>query len=110
MTFTWTPDYSAQKSVEPLVKRIQFGDGYEHRQANGINTQPQKWSLQFENRDQTDSDDIDAFLSARGALESFDWTTPDGNALKFVCRSWNKTITHAGTYTITALFEEVFEP
>ncbi len=110
-TFTWTPDYSAQKSIEPKVSKIQFGDGYEHRQANGLNSVLQNWSLRFENRASAEADEIDTFLTDRAALDSFDWTPPDaGSPLKFVCRSWVRSIDHAGLYSISTAFEQVAEP
>ena len=110
-TFTWLPDYSANKTVEPNVSVIKFGDGYEGRQTYGLNSKPQKWSLQFQNRTQTEANEIDDFLNARGAVESFDWTPPDSDtAYKFVCRSWSKPIEHAGIWSIAAEFVQVFEP
>lgn len=111
MEFTWDPDYFAQKTIEPSVKQIQFGDGYEHRQASGLNYIPQKWALTFKNRDTTEANEIDDFLRTQGAVDSFEWTPPDSeDELKFVCRSWSRSIDHAGLYSISAVFQEVFEP
>lgn len=110
-TFTYLTDYQTPKTVEPSVTVIKFGDGYEQRQKKGINNQPQKWDLQFQNRTDTEANAIEAFFVAREGVESFDWTPPDsGTALKFVCRSWRKTPEHGGIWTITASFDQVFEP
>ena len=40
----------------------------------------------------------------------FDFTPPADSASKFVCESWNKTITYNNRASITATFREVFEP
>ena len=109
-TFTYAPDYSAQVSIKPRVRSIQFGDGYEQRQADGINTQPQRWNLTFANRSNTDTIAITGFLSARGAVEAFDWTPPDSTAsIKVICREWQKTMNRFNINTVTASFEQVFE-
>lgn len=111
-TFTWTASNKPKKQPKSNVIECQFGDGYSQRQAVGINSQSADWSLTFENRSTTDADAIDAFLTARGGHESFDWTPPDGLAGKYVCKSgkWSKVRNFYNAYTITAEFEQVFEP
>jgi len=110
-TFTWTAEFGSQKTKQPVVSQIKFGDGYEQRQTTGLNTNPQKWDLQFNNRDTSEIDDIDDFLDARGGVESFDWTPPRASdAIKVVCRQWQRTLASAQFDTLTATFEQVFEP
>lgn len=106
-TFTWRPDYGATNEVKPKVFRVDFGDGYEQRIANGINTKPRMWSLVF-TKTKANIDDIEAFLEDRGAVESFDWTPPRGSAGKWICDSWKRGIPNAGYDTLTASFREVF--
>lgn len=109
-TFTYAPDYSAQQQIAPRVKSMRFGDGYEQRQADGINTQPAVWNLTFANRTNTDTNSIHTFLSARGGFEAFDWVPPDSTAtIKVLCREWSKTMNRFNLNTITATFEQVFE-
>jgi phage-related protein len=110
-TFTWAADYGASKEKKPVVKRIQFGDGYSQRATFGLNTSPQKWSLRFSSISTSVADAIDAFLEAAGGVSTFDWTPPDTvTAGKFICESWTRTIDRFGLYTITATFEQVYEP
>lgn len=109
-TFTYTPDFGAAKKLAPRVKVIAFGDGYEQRLAYGINTNPQTWDLTFANRTDTETTNIDAFLTARGAVESFDWTPYNGSAGKYVCREWTRSIDGYNRNTIQATFIQVFEP
>ena len=106
------PDFDAQKSSNPIVRRVQYGDGYETRLSYGLNQNPKEWSLTFENRTEADSDTIETFLDARAADgASFDWTPPGSStSYKWVCSEWSKTIPVAGLATIQTTFRQVFEP
>ena len=107
--FTYIPDFGASKQKQPVVSKIQFGDGYSQRIARGINNQPQTWNLTFSNRSEAEGDAIDGFLEARGGVEPFDWVTPEGVTKQFICSTWN-VATVNGTYrTVTATFDEVFD-
>jgi len=108
-TFTYTPSFSADLEEKPLVQRIQFGDGYEQRVTFGINTQPKIWSLRFNNRNDTERDNILTFLRARGGVEAFDWTDPNGYAGKWVCDQWNTSQISCNFNEITATFRQGFE-
>jgi phage-related protein len=106
--FTWRAGYDASKAVAPTVKVIKFGDGYEQRQASGINRLPRKLSLTFKNRTKVIAE-IDEFLSARGAVEAFHYTHPGQSAGVFVCREWTRGDIAYGASSLSAAFEEVFE-
>ncbi len=108
--FTWTPDFNSDSDETPDVTAVKFGDGYEQRTANGINSNRQTWNLTFSNRDTTEKDLLVAFLRDRGATEAFNWTPPYGSELVFVCRSWRPIPVKANLWTITAAFEQVYEP
>lgn len=106
-TFTWLPEFESQLSEEPKVNVTKFGDGYEQRVAVGINNRAQKWTLQFTMAD-PDLADIVTFIRARNGLESFYWTTPMGDSITVVCRSWKST-RKQGHYVLNVEFEQVFE-
>lgn len=108
-TFTYTPDFEASESRRPVVRRVQFGDGYEQRLTYGLNNQPAEWQLTFANRTDTERDNILSFLKARGAAESFDWTPPYGSSAKWVCDEWSTTMIAANINTVQAKFRQVFE-
>lgn len=108
-TFTYTPDFGASYEVKPDVRVTKFGDGYEQRQANGLNTQPKKWTLKFSLRSDTEAAAIVSFLSTQGAVSSFDWTDIYGTAGKYVCRGWTEVKERNNLNTINAMFEQVFE-
>jgi len=104
------PTYGAQKTSQPSVRKVQFGDGYSQRLVFGLNQNPKTWSLTWE-VSETDADTIETFLDARGGAESFDWTPPDtATSYKWICEQWNKTIPYLNRATITATFVQVFEP
>jgi len=110
-TFTVTPDFGAKAAYKPRVRRVAFGDGYEQRQADGINTQPATWDLQFQSRTDTETATIIDFLEARGAVQAFDWTPPnEASAIRVVCREWSKSVDRANLNMVSAQFIEVFEP
>jgi len=108
--FTWIPEYGAQADVTPSVSVSQFGDGYQQRQAKGINSIAEAWSLTFANREADESTEILAFFTARGGVEAFEWTTPENNDIVVVCAKWQKIPQKAGRWSINATFQQVFEP
>jgi phage-related protein len=108
--FTFAPSYGAQLEEAPRVRSVRFGDGYEQRQADGINVRPQVWSLTFANRTPTEIDSIVTFLRTEGGVTYFTWTPPrQVTALKFICRKWQRQIVAGGIDTLTAVFEQVFD-
>ncbi|UMB78880.1 phage tail protein [Dickeya fangzhongdai] len=110
--FTWSPQASIQLTREPNVSVVKLGDGYEQRQSKGINSLMDKYSLTFKGVSgacgrENAAVAAEAFLKARGAVESFLWTPPHtGVQALFVCRSWTLTKNH-GLYELTADFEQV---
>ena len=109
--FTWIPDFGASKTKQPRIRVAQFGDGYQQRQAFGINNNPVQWNVSFNMRENSEADDIESFLDARAGVETFDWIPPYESVPKrFICNSWTRTPERATRSSITATFVEVFEP
>jgi len=108
--FTWVPSYGTQVSKKPRMLAAQFGDGYAQRAQNGINSNPQSWSLVFSSIAPADADAIDTFLATQAGVTPFDWTTPKGDALRFTCAEWSRTYDAYAGHTITATFEQDFAP
>ena len=96
------PDYGAQKNSAPVVRKVQFGDGYETRLTYGLNQNPKQWSLSFTNITETQSDEIETFLDARATDHaSFDWQPPGPSVTyKWVCERWSKSPPYANSKTM----------
>lgn len=106
--FTWKPDLGSECSEDPNVTTSKFGDGYEYRLQNGINANPQKWSLTFTTELESHNQ-IVSFLKKMGALKAFEWMSPDQNSGVYVCRGWKRKQSDFGVFVVTATFEQVFE-
>lgn len=37
-TFTWAADWNATQTAEPTTYKVSFGDGYEQREVQGLNS------------------------------------------------------------------------
>jgi phage-related protein len=111
--FTWTPDFGASNNPKQSVIESRFGDGYSQRQQVGLNGSADVWSVTFGNRSADEAGQITDFLEARGGVEAFDWTPPGASyPARFICRSgnWSVTTVKFNLYSISAKFEQVFEP
>jgi len=109
-TFTQIPDFGARAQFKPTVRSVKFGDGYEQRLAYGLNTNPQIWNLTFSLRTDTEAAAIETFLQTENGVTAFDWTPPYGSAGKYICREWTRAVDRHNLNTVTATFEQVFEP
>ena len=107
-TFNYVPAPGQSKNVTPRVLKAQFGDGYSQRVGDGINFKPRIYNLVF-NREVSELNAIDAFLTARAGIEAFYWTPLNGTAGVWLCESWARTDTLLHVGSISATFTEVFE-
>ena len=112
-TFTWNPQKGFTGERTPNVSVVSLGDGYEQRQTKGINPLMGKYPLTFIGYDDAKcslpnvAKAVDAFLTARMAVEAFYWTPSDtGVQALYVCRTWSLQKT-GSVYQLTATFEQV---
>lgn len=106
-TFTWFPLFESEKEFKPEVTRLAFNEGYEQRVATGLNWRKSSWDLEFQGS-RAEMKEIDDFLYARGGVEAFDWTSPDGQKVVVVSDS-HKVKNSRGYATLTTTFRQVFE-
>jgi phage-related protein len=108
---SYNPTYSANKSSQPNVRTVRFGDGYQQRLTYGLNQNPKEWRLSFNVTD-ADADIIETFLNDRAADNaSFDWTPPDTTtSYKWICPSWTREMYDFQRSKIDVTFQQVFEP
>ncbi len=64
-----------QKSHRTL--QVSFGDGYDFRAPDGINTEIEEWTLSFTDRPKEDIQTITDFLDGLRMVDHFLWTPPD---------------------------------
>lgn len=107
--FNYSPDYDGT-SVDhaPRVKRAPFGDGYQQRTPDGINTDLEIWTVTFKGtvaRIQA----IETQLKGYGAATAFTWTPYGHSEIKVICSAWTRNKTAFGADTLTAKFEQVPE-
>ena len=116
-TLIATPDKSMTKTAAPRVLQITFGDGYEQRIADGINTINETYSLSFKTRTKEDIDDIVFFLDARKNESKFIFTMPDSNNttrtgekdVKVVATNYSVTYDYEDFYSLSLSLKRVYE-
>tara|TARA_B110000259_G_scaffold149058_1_gene168209 strand:- start:184 stop:552 length:369 start_codon:yes stop_codon:yes gene_type:complete len=110
-----SPDKQLNRSTAPKVKLATFGDGYEQRLRNGINSLSETYSLSFNNRSKNDIDDIVAFFDTQHGVVPFNFTIPDSNGtgsettIKVVCDTYTQKYDYDNFYSATATFRRVYE-
>lgn len=102
------PSVGSSANHKPRVLRADFGDGYNQRAADGINTDLEKLSLVWSVLTIAEADLIDSFLSARGGHEKFLWTAPRSSVEKlWVCPDWSRDTVSKAHDSVKASFEQV---
>ena len=118
-----TPDKSMAKQSAPRVLVASFGDGYEQRIADGINTLNETYSLSFATRPKADIDDIVAFLDGKKGVSSFPLILPDSNVtsnpagpagigereVKVVTTDYSVSYDYDNFYSLSLSLKRVFE-
>ena len=114
------PDKSLSRSSTPAVRTAQFGDGYQQRVADGLNSIAESYSVSFANRGKSVADDIISFivgttLELSGAKNfttgtALTFTNPNEKTVKVVCATWQQTYTELLGSSVTATFDRVYEP
>lgn len=100
---------------EPRVRRVKFGDGYESRIEDGLNTLSLTTSIPWKNRTQDERNVLVDFFRRHGGVRWFWWTAPGDNIQrKYVCSKWtstraNDTPVHSPRYDISADVYQVFD-
>ncbi|GAA5104545.1 phage tail protein [Orbus sasakiae] len=104
--FHWHVMPNMSERAQPRVKTVKFGDGYEQRHQDGINSDLRTYEVTLKvPRDE--SHYIDDFLAKHKGIKAFLWREPNRHRLITVkCSVWSSTIENTVT-TISASFEEV---
>lgn len=103
------PSVGSGSSIAPRILRAEFGDGYNQRIGDGLNTVPETWQLRWGLLNATQMGEIWSFLKARAGAEAFLWTAPGGTPLKYICGRSERTTVDGLLWSISADFEQVFD-
>ena len=108
-TFSWKPDKSPAGTYSYRTRKAQFGDGYAQVVGDGINAEAQSWPLTFIGF-KADMQAIRDFLRQHGGAKAFLWTPPAGALGLYRCASFGITPVGANLYSLSATFEQAFQP
>ena len=121
-TKTIRPDKSLKRASKPKVHLATFGDGYEQRLADGINSVKETYNVSFQTRPKADIDDIVGYLDSLKGVTAFNFTIPDSNqisdvgsltagetTIKVVCDGFDISYDHGDFYSASAKFRRVYE-
>ena len=109
------PDKGLSRGTTMRVHLAAFGDGYEQRIANGINTKEQTINVAFSTRPKAEIDDLVAFFESLNGVTKFRFDLEDSNesssteSIFCVCDNWNQSWAFEDFYTLTATFRRVYE-
>lgn len=115
--FEATADRGLSRSAKHNVLTAQFGDGYEQRVLNGINSKQDTFNLSFNNRTAEDINLIAAFFDDK-AGKSFDFVITDtyssgslsNSTLKVCCEEYNVNYDREEHHSLTCALKRVYEP
>jgi len=115
--FEAVADRGLSRKSKHNVLTAKFGDGYEQRVLDGINTKQDQFSISFKNRDAADINLIAGFLDDR-AGKNFDFVITDkfsqGNlttsTIKVVCDDYNISYGQATNHSLSCELRRVYEP
>ncbi|KLT73246.1 hypothetical protein PL75_03180 [Neisseria arctica] len=105
--FEWPVDISGtSREVKFAVRTVQFGDGYEQRQAKGLRKKTESWQVSKVGY-KAEIDAIEAFLNARAGVKSFIWRRDGAADLRVTVDGYNTTPQGADVWKISFTFKEV---
>ena len=110
--FLWTPSYNVATAHSPKVNSVSFGDGYQQRSPDGINTGLIKMNMSFEMRGDAEAKAILHFLRARKGVSSFviknlpEIYGDSGYKKRFICQNFDSTFVFYNNHSIKASFVE----
>jgi len=115
--FEVVADRGLSNETTHRVLTARFGDGYEQRVLDGINTKNTTFNLSFNNRDAEEINLIAGFLDLKAGL-NFNFTVKDTflsgavstTTMKVVCETYNINYIQENFYSLTCTFRRVYEP
>jgi phage-related protein len=105
------PDYSSSLNKQPRVRKVGFGDNYEQRTADGLNHNPDKWTLTWDELTDDEIKTLLDFFDGLGGVATFSWQSLYATApKKYVCEKWDPTPVSDNNHRLSASIYQVNEP
>tara|TARA_Y100000385_G_C12952767_1_gene576211 strand:+ start:162 stop:608 length:447 start_codon:yes stop_codon:yes gene_type:complete len=101
-------DKNTQRKTKIRVLTAGFGDGYEQRIRNGINSKEETFSVTFNNRSNEEIQVLSAFLDNKAGA-NFDITF-NGETLKVTSEEYSTTYNQTSIHSLTTELRRVYEP
>ncbi len=111
-----TPDKQMTRTTRPQILMATFGDGYEQRAIDGINSLRETYTASFKTRTKEDVDDIVTYLESTNGVTAFNFTIPDTNSagnektIKVVFVDYSINYEYDKFYTLSVNLRRVYEP
>ena len=106
-------DRGFQRQVQHRVLTAKFGDGYEQRFLDGINTKNETFSIALNNRAAEEINLVAAFLDLKAGLNFTLKITNLGASpeqIKVVCDGYNLVYPYPTIHSLQTTFRRVYEP
>lgn len=101
------PLVNAVSSAEYRTRDIQFGDGYNQRAPDGINTDLREYTLEFKGNVDYITD-LDNFFTRHKGVKSFKWQAPDREDVRlYICKDIKQRFITNKMRSLTARVKEV---
>ena len=120
-SYAVSADRGMGRQVNHSLLVAKFGDGYEQRALDGINTKQENYNLNFNNRDYKEINLIAAFLDNKAATNfqlsitntkdaESSSPTDTTETVKVSCESYNITYINENTAALSTTLRRVYEP
>lgn len=105
-------DRGFSRAVKQNLLVAKFGDGYQQRVGNGINTKQEVYNVSFKNRRAADINKLaDFFDTYTGKNFTIRITNNDGTeVITVVCETYSISYTQPEVHNLSATLRRVYEP
>lgn len=109
-TFNFPIETKPTGTVNFRTRSVGFGEGYEQRVGDGLNTKVQIWNVTIDNSYEVTQQVMD-FLDRHSGYIAFQWVPPGrSEPRKYICEGYTE-VPHVGEQRrIQATFREDFRP
>lgn len=110
-----TPDKGLTRTLKHKVRTQSFGDGYEYRIVDGINSLQEKFNVVFRTRTKEEITEISDYLSSTKNVLAFNLVVPSTTTagaeetVKVICEDFDISYDYTDFYSLQARLKRVYE-